>query len=47
MTPPADIPFQHTIRPLQLFSLALGAILGAGWIIAVGQWIAEAGPFGT
>lgn len=47
MTPPVDVHFQHTIRPLQLFSLALGPILGAGWIIAVGQWIAEAGQLGT
>jgi amino acid transporter len=38
---------QRAIGSLQLFSLALGAILGAGWIIAVGQWIAQAGPVGT
>ena len=38
---------RRTLGPLQLFCLAFGAILGAGWIIAVGQWIAQAGPGGT
>lgn len=35
------------IGSLQLFSLAFGAILGAGWIIALGQWLRQAGPLGT
>jgi APA family basic amino acid/polyamine antiporter len=35
------------IGHFQLFSLAFGAILGAGWIIAVGDWIQAAGPAGT
>jgi APA family basic amino acid/polyamine antiporter len=35
------------VGSLQLFSLAIGAILGAGWIIGVGQWIVAAGPLGS
>jgi amino acid permease len=31
----------------QLFSLAMGAILGAGRIIGVGQWLVAAGPLGS
>ena len=35
------------IGRFQLFSLAFGAILGAGWIVAVGDWVRAAGPMGT
>jgi APA family basic amino acid/polyamine antiporter len=38
---------RKTLGSMQLFALAFGAILGAGWIIAVGQWIAKAGPMGA
>ncbi len=31
----------------QLLSLGFGAIVGVGWIIAVGQWIEAAGPCGS
>ena len=36
-----------SIGRFQLFSLAFGAILGAGWIVAVGDWVRIAGPIGT
>jgi APA family basic amino acid/polyamine antiporter len=36
-----------SIGRFQLFSLAFGAILGAGWIVAVGDWLRAAGPLGT
>jgi basic amino acid/polyamine antiporter, APA family len=36
-----------SIGRFQLFSLAFGAILGAGWIVAVGDWLRAAGPIGT
>jgi APA family basic amino acid/polyamine antiporter len=36
-----------TVGAIQLFSLAIGAILGAGWIIGVGQWLVVAGPLGS
>jgi basic amino acid/polyamine antiporter, APA family len=35
------------VGAIQLFSLAIGAILGAGWIIGVGQWLMAAGPLGS
>lgn len=38
---------RRSIGAVQLFSLAFGAILGAGWIIALGQWVGQAGPLGT
>jgi amino acid transporter len=39
--------FKQTVKPLQLFTLGFGAIVGAAWIIAVGQWISQAGPLGA
>ena len=35
------------VGAIQLFSLAIGAILGAGWIVGVGQWLILAGPLGS
>jgi amino acid transporter len=47
MTPISAEAPKAGIGSIQLFSLAIGAILGAGWIIGVGQWIGAAGPLGT
>jgi amino acid transporter len=32
---------------LDLFTLGFGAIVGVGWIIIMGDWLASAGPIGT
>lgn len=37
----------HRVGSIQLLGLAIGAILGAGWIVGVGEWIGQAGPLGT
>jgi APA family basic amino acid/polyamine antiporter len=37
----------RTLRLGEVFGLAFGAILGAGWIVGLGQWLGEAGPYGA
>jgi basic amino acid/polyamine antiporter, APA family len=37
----------RTLGPGHVFGLAFGAILGAGWIVGIGQWLGQAGPFGA
>lgn len=38
---------RRTLKLRQLFSLSLGAIIGAGWIAMLGPWIGTAGPLGA
>src|SRR4051794_31203403 len=32
---------------VQFFTLALGAIVGVGWVVVLGDWLRQAGPIGT
>ena len=44
----ADRPqLKKTISGLGFFSLALGAMIGVGWITSLGGWLEEAGPVGA
>lgn len=38
---------KRDLNARELFSLAFGAIVGVSWIVLVGQWITEAGPYGA
>jgi APA family basic amino acid/polyamine antiporter len=38
---------QHTIRPGQFLVLGFGSIVGTGWVVLLGGWLAHAGPGGA
>ena len=38
---------RRTVGTSQLFTLAFGTIVGAGWVVGIGQWLDSAGPVGT
>ncbi len=38
---------QREIRMSQLFSIAIGSMIGVGWITVMGQLLSTAGPFGV
>ena len=42
-----EVSFVRALGARQLFSIAFGAILGAGWFVALGQWLGQAGSLGT
>jgi amino acid transporter len=42
MTPP-----KAGIGPLQIFTLAYGAVVGVGWVVVLGDWLTQAGPLGA
>lgn len=45
---PIDRPqLERAVGTRQYFTLAFGTIIGVGWIIFLGQWIAPAGPLGA
>ena len=48
-TPEADTrpSLQRAIGKGQFFTLAFGTIIGVGWIIYLGYWLAPAGPLGA
>src|SRR5262249_15121201 len=31
----------------QMFTLAVGALIGGGWVVMLGQWLEQAGPLGA
>ena len=38
---------QHTINPMQFLVLGFGSIVGTGWVVLLGGWLAHAGPGGA
>jgi basic amino acid/polyamine antiporter, APA family len=42
---------QQRLRPglgaFQFFTLAFGAVVGVGWVVVLGDWLARAGPIGA
>ena len=38
---------QKGIGKAGLFSLAFGAMIGVGWVTAMGTWLSNAGPLGS
>jgi APA family basic amino acid/polyamine antiporter len=44
---PRGAEFSGKLGNLQVFVLAFGAILGAGWIVGLGLWLQQAGAFGA
>jgi amino acid transporter len=38
---------RRVIGPHQLFTLGFGAIVGVGFVVALGEWLAQAGPLGA
>ena len=38
---------KQTISGMGFFCLALGAMIGVGWITSLGGWLEEAGPIGA
>lgn len=38
---------QHSLGPFQFLTIGLGAILGVGWAIVLGDWLAAAAPLGV
>lgn len=38
---------RQELSAIQLFTLGFGCIIGVGWIILVGEWLANAGSLGT
>lgn len=49
LIPPSEEPARLTgsLGPWQYFALGFGCIVGSGWLIVVGQWLALAGPGGA
>lgn len=37
----------RTLGAFQFFTLALGAVVGAGWAVVLGDWLRQAGPIGA
>lgn len=37
----------HSLRPIHLVAIGMGTTIGAGWIVAGGSWILNAGPAGA
>jgi len=38
---------QKGIGKAAMFSLAFGAMIGVGWVTAMGSWLSNAGPLGA
>jgi basic amino acid/polyamine antiporter, APA family len=38
---------QKTLTPAQFFTMSFGCIIGVGWVIALPNWLREAGPGGA
>ena len=46
-TQPQEPALRRTVGTSQLFTLAFGTIVGAGWVVGIGEWLNSAGPVGT
>jgi basic amino acid/polyamine antiporter, APA family len=42
-----QVALRRTIGPFQLFALAIGVIIGSGWVVLIGDLIKVGGPAGT
>ncbi|MDH3735101.1 MAG: APC family permease [Gemmatimonadota bacterium] len=46
-TAPERATLERSVGTRQYFTLAFGTIIGVGWVIYLGQWLAPAGPLGA
>lgn len=47
MSSPSGPRLRQELRGHQFFTLAFGAIIGVGWVVVLGEWLAQAGPLGA